>query len=106
MQFQSKLFQTEKSREEAKMQLKSLQVHPGWKLIKDVLKENIDALAEVILNPEEQNLDEEKEKDRKYLKNLKDKRLLQQALLDLPGDLLKKLDDSPSGNNIEFDPFE
>lgn len=92
------LFKTKKDIEEAIFKLRELEVNEGWRLVCDILRENIKVLEGEILDPE-------KKVNNTELNLLKWKRRYQELLIDTPSRLIGQLE-NPEGEMKELDPYD
>ena len=95
---ENKLFKTEKDREDAIFKMQELEVSEGWMLLSSILKENIVALEEALLDPESKASKSE-------LEMLKWRRRYMERLVESPSTLIEQLRNS-EGDIMELDPYD
>ena len=80
-------------------QLERLKRDPGWKLIVDVLVENIKQVESIIL-------DSDDDMDKDELRKWRDRRYYQQKLMETPDFIINKIRGGiTEPENIELDPY-
>lgn len=80
-------------------QLERLKRDPGWKLIVDVLVENIKQVESIIL-------DSDDDMDKDELRKWRDRRYYQQKLMETPDFIINKIRGGIADTkNIELDPY-
>lgn len=92
------LFDTLEKRSQAVEDFRTLQAHPGWHLVAQILDANIKEWESVILDSDE-------EVDKEKIKEAKGKRLVAIKVRNLPEQMMKDLVDI-QGESKNYDPFE
>ncbi len=94
----SDLFNTEEKRKLAIEGLTSLLQHPGWKLIEQIIGENIKII-------ESQLLDGVEDETLEITERLRDKLRVHKDVLDTPKTMIKSFTDTPEGEEPSLDPY-
>jgi hypothetical protein len=92
-------WETPMQKKEAYDHLNNLIQMPGWKIITDIIEENVGELTESVLDPAEGMSEAD-------INRLRDKIKLQRNFCRLPGMLMDGLTSGPVQKDVEFDAFE
>lgn len=90
---------TKEKKQIAVANLKSLLTHPGWMIVEDVIKENIEAVKKnILVGTDNETLED--------VKRFRDDLAIHQGVLNTPQNLIKKLEDLEKIEIPNDDPYD